>query len=396
MRASTESRAAAELLGRLLEALEPELAAAEALRERLHARPELSHAEHETAAAVLAALEAGDAERVVGTGIVARLGPRTGRAVALRAELDALALTERTGAPFAAGGGAMHACGHDVHMAALVAVFRAARRVEDALPAPLAAIFQPSEEDYPSGAVQLLEQGGLDGIATVVAAHVHPDVPPGAVTADDGPVNASSDNFLIVVEGRGGHAAYPHATRDPVVVLAEIVVALQTLVSRTADPLDSAVLAVTRLMAGTAENVVPEEARAAGTLRVLQPELRPLLKQRLVRLVEHLAQAHGCVARVELIEGEPAIVNDPELVARVRPLLEAAGAAPATMRSCGSDDFGIFGAAARLLLLFVGFEPAPGAPRVPLHHPRFLPAAGTVAPVARALAAAYAAAATAS
>ena len=392
MPVSTET--AAELLGRLLEALEPELAAAEALRERIHANPELAHAEHETAATVLAALEAGDAERVVGTGILARLGPRGGGAVALRAELDALALTERTGAPFAATGGAMHACGHDVHMAALVALFRAARRVEAALPAPLVAIFQPSEEDYPSGAVRLLEQGGLDGVETVVAAHVHPDVAPGAVTADDGPVNASSDNFLIVVEGHGGHAAYPHATRDPVVVLAEIVVALQTLVARTVDPLHSAVLSVTRLMAGTAENVVPEEARAAGTLRALQPEVRPQLKQRLRELVEHVAAAHGCTGRFELTVGEPAIVNDPVLTARVRPLLAASGlpiAAP--MRSCGSDDFGIFGAAARLLLLFVGFEPAPGAPRVPLHHPRFLPATATVGPVARALAAAYAAAA---
>jgi amidohydrolase len=343
---------------------------------------------------VLAALDADDAERVVGTGILARLGPRGGGAVALRAELDALALTERTGAPFAAAGGAMHACGHDVHMAALVALFRAARRVEAALPAPLVAIFQPSEEDYPSGAVALLEQGGLDGIETVIAAHVHPDVAPGAVSADDGPVNASSDNFLIVVEGHGGHAAYPHATLDPVVVLAEIVLALQTLVARTVDPLHSAVVSVTRLMAGTAENVVPEEARAAGTLRALQPEVRSQLKRRLHELVEHVAAAHGCTARVELTEGEPAIVNDPELTARVRPLLAASGLSVAPpMRSCGSDDFGIFGAAARLLLLFVGFEPAPGVPRVPLHHPRFLPATATVGPVARALAAAYAAAA---
>ena len=392
MRASTDARA---LLVRLLEALEPELAAAEALRERLHARPELANAEHETAAIVLAALDAADVERVAGTGILARIGPRAGPAVALRAELDALALRERTAAPYAATSGAMHACGHDVHMAALVALFRAARRVESALPAPLLAIFQPSEEDYPSGAVGLLGEGRLEGVATVAAAHVHPDVPPGAVTADDGPVNASSDNFLIVVEGRGGHAAYPHATRDPVVAVAEIVVALQTLVSRTVDPLHSAVLSVTRLMAGSAENIVPEEARAAGTLRALQPEDRPRLKQRLLAIVEHVAAAHGCSARVELTEGEPAIVNDPDLTARVRPLLAAAGTAVAPpMRSCGSDDFGFFGATARLLLLFVGFEPAPGAPRVPLHHAEFLPASATVRPVARALAAAYVAAAT--
>jgi amidohydrolase len=181
-----------------------------------------------------------------------------------------------------------------------------------------------------------------------------------------------------------------------VVVLAEIVVALQTLVARTVDPLHSAVLSVTRLMAGSAENIVPEEARAAGTLRALQPEDRPRLKHRLLEIVEHVATAHGCSARVELTEGEPAIVNDPDLAVRVRPLLAAAGTAAAPpMRSCGSDDFGFFGSTARLLLLFVGFEPAPGAPRVSLHHPEFLPASATVRTVARALAAAYVAAATA-
>jgi amidohydrolase len=139
----------------LLAALEPELEAAETLRERLHARPELAYEEHETAAAVLAALEADRVERVAGSGILARLGPAGDGAVALRAELDGLRQTERTGAPFAATGDAMHGCGHDIHMAALVAVFRAARRV--ALPVPLVALFQPSEENYPSGALRLVE-----------------------------------------------------------------------------------------------------------------------------------------------------------------------------------------------------------------------------------------------
>jgi amidohydrolase len=382
------------LLARLLAALDGELVAAEALRERLHAHPELAYAEHATAAAVLDALAADRVDRVAGgTGILARLGPAGDGAVALRAELDGLRQTERTGAPFAATGTAMHGCGHDIHMAALVALFRAARQVE--LPVPLVAVFQPSEEDYPSGALRLVEEGALDGIATVAAAHVHPDVAPGAVTADDGPVNASSDNFRIVVDGHAGHAAYPHVTRDPVVVLAEIVVAAQTLVSRTVDPLHSAVLSINQLAAGTgAENIVPEHAVAGGTLRALHPDDRTALKARLAGLIDGIGRAHGCAARLELTSGEPAIVNDPALTAAVRPLLATAGcAAAAPMRSCGSDDFGFFGEHARLLLLFTGFETAPGTPRVPLHHPRFLPARGSVATVARALACAYVAAA---
>jgi amidohydrolase len=378
----------------LLAALEPELEAAEGLRERLHARPELAYEEHETAAAVLAALEADRVERVAGSGILARLGPPGDGAVALRAELDGLRQTERSGAPFAAPAGTMHGCGHDIHMAALVALFRAARKIESSLPVPLVAMFQPSEENYPSGALRLVEEGALDGIATVAAVHVHPDVAPGAVTADDGPVNASSDNFRVIVDGHAGHAAYPHVTRDPVVVLAEIIVAAQTLVSRTVDPLHSAVLSITQLAAGTgAENVVPDEAVAGGTLRALHPGDRAALQRRLADLVAHTGRAHGCRARMEITSGEPAIVNDPTLTAAARPLLAAAGcAAAAPMRSCGSDDFGFFGASSRLLLLFAGFETAPGAPRVPLHHPQFLPARGTVATVARAMACAYVAA----
>jgi len=390
----TDGPPGAALLDLLLAALEPEIGPAVVLRERLHARPELAHAEHETAAAVLEALEAPGLRTVAGTGIAARLGTTAGGAVAVRAELDAVPVRERTNAPFASSGAAMHACGHDVHTAALVALFRAARSVERDLPTPLVALFQPSEEAYPSGAVELIDAGALDGVETVAAVHVHPDVAWGEVAVDDGAVNASSDNFSIVVEGRTGHAAYPHRTRDPVVALAEIVVALQSLVSRRLDPLRSAVITVGTLEAGSAENVIPEHARAGGTLRALRPDDRAMLRAALRTLVEHVAQAHGCTARVELTEGEPAIVNDAQLVERVRPLLERAGATPApAQRSCGADDFGFFGAGARLLLLFLGVGGAPGAPHVPLHHPEFLPPPEAVAAVARAQAAAYAAAA---
>jgi amidohydrolase len=396
MQPSTEALSRERLLDRLFEGVRDELAGAADLRERLHARPELSNREHETAATVLRALGADAARRVAGTGIMTRLGPAGRGAVAVRAELDAVHVRERTGAAFAAAGETMHACGHDVHMAALVALFRAARRIETLLPAPLVALFQPSEEDYPSGAGQLLEDGDLDGIDSVVAAHVHPDLPAGAVTADDGPVNAASDNFLVTLRGHGGHAAYPHRSQDSIVALAELVLALQTLVSRTVDPLHGAVVTVGRLEAGSAENVIPETAGAAGTIRALDPDDRRLLQRRLREMTEHIAAAHGCRAEVAFTHGEPAIVNDPALTAAVRPLLERAGAGPGhSLRSCGSDDFGFYGAAARLLLVFVGMDPAPGARRVGLHHPEFLPAHETLEAVARAQACAYVAAATA-
>jgi amidohydrolase len=362
-------------------------------RERLHAIAEPSHEEHATARLVAEALGARDVECVLRTGLMARVGP-PGRAVAVRAELDALPIDEETGAPFAATNGSMHACGHDVHLAALVALFRAAGRVEGALPRPLLAFFQPSEEAYPSGADLVVKEGSLaDRTGAIVAAHVHPEVPWCSVSLEAGAVNASSDNLLIVVEGSGGHSAYPHRGHDPILALSHAIVALQSLVSRRLNPMHAAVFSVGWVRAGTAENVIPDAAEAGGTLRVLNPEDRLPLREMACEIVEHTARAHGCVARVEVTEGEPATVNDARLAEEARSLLPEAGfgLAPA-MRSCGSDDFGFYGLLAPTLMMFVGLAGAPGAPDVPLHHPRFLPPEEAVLAVARAQAVAFAAA----
>src|SRR5215208_4293502 len=213
-------------------------------------------------------------EPVAGTGLLASVGP-PGDAVAVRAELDALPIREETDAPFAAANGFMHACGHDVHMAALAAVFRAAKRMEGCLPKPLAALYQPSEETYPSGADLIVKGGTLtSGAAAIVATHVHPDVPWGSVSVEPGPVNASCDYLRITVEGAGGHGAYPHRARDPILALSHVVVALQSLVSRRLDPMHPGVFSVGWTRAGSVENVIPETAEAGGTLRALEPEDR--------------------------------------------------------------------------------------------------------------------------
>jgi amidohydrolase len=382
-----------DLLHTLLSSLEAELPRAATLRERLHASPEPGHEEHETARLVAEALGTRDVSRVASTGLVARAGPDDLPAVAVRAELDALPVPEETGAPFAAKGGLMHACGHDVHMAALAALLRAARRVEGSLPKSLLALYQPSEEVYPAGADLIMREGTLTA-AAVVAAHVHPEVPWGAVSVEPGPVNASCDYLRIVVEGDGGHGAYPHRAHDPILALSHAVVALQSLVSRRLDPMHPGVFSVGWTRAGSAENVIPSRAEAGGTLRVLEPADRAPLQTAAREVVENVVRAHGCVARVEVTEGEPATVNDPALAEEARSLLGEAGfdLGPA-MRSCGSDDFGFYGRLAPTLMVFVGVKDAPGAEPVPLHHPRFLPPREAVAAVARAQALAFAAAA---
>jgi amidohydrolase len=383
-----------DLLRMLLHSLEGELPRALELRERLHMIPEPSHGEHATSGLVAEALGTGSVEAVARTGLLARVG-LPGEAVAVRAELDALPIEEETGSSFASTNGLMHACGHDVHMAALAALFRAAGRIEGSLRKPLAALFQPSEEAYPSGADLVVREGVLEGeTGAVVAAHVHPDVPWGSVSVEAGPVNASSDNLRVVVEGSGGHGAYPHRAHDPVLALSHSIVALQSLVSRRLDPTHAAVFSVGWIRAGSAENVIPGVAEAGGTLRTLDPEDREPLRSVAREIVENTARAHGCTARVEVIEGEPATVNDPALADTAHSLLTEAGFEPAPpMRSCGSDDFGFYGLTSPTLMLFVGLEGAPNTPNVPLHHPRFLPSDEAVGAVARTQAVAFTAAA---
>jgi amidohydrolase len=383
-----------DLLRALLGSLDDELPRATALRERLHASPEPSHEERATAGLVAGDLETESIKPVAGTGLLARVGP-PGDAVAVRAELDALPIREETDTPFAAANGFMHACGHDVHMAALAAVFRAAGRIEERLPKALAALYQPSEEMYPSGADLVVKGGTLvSGTAAVVATHVHPDVPWGSVSVEPGPVNASCDYLRIVVEGSGGHGAYPHRARDPILALSHVVVALQALVSRRTDPMHAAVFSVGWLRAGSAENVIPGLAEAGGTLRALHPEDREPLRGMARGIVADTARAHGCSGKVEVTAGEPATVNDSALARAARSLLREAGfgLAPA-MRSCGSDDFGFYGRVAPTLMLFVGIGGAPNTPDVSLHHPQFLPPAEAVGAVARSQAVAFAAAA---
>jgi amidohydrolase len=386
----------AELLGLLLERITQELPRAVALRRRLHAAPELAHAEEHTAASVAAELPVA-CQAAAGTGRLALVAPNVaGSPIAVRAELDGLPIEERTGAAFAARGGAMHACGHDVHMAALVALARAAHELGDALPAPLLAIFQPSEEAYPSGARELLAGGELTAFApaAIVAAHIHPELPWGAVGLDSGAINASCDAIEITIEGEPTHGAYPHRGRDPILALAQVVVALHAELGRRIDPLSAASLTIGVLEGGSAENVIPRRAAARGALRAHRPEDRQALREMVDEVAAGVASAHGCRSTVELVPGEPALENDAVVVTRARALLADAGLVAAeTWRSCGSDDFAFFGALAPVAMAFVGLDGAEGFTTRPLHHPELLPGDDAVGAVARAQAVLYLAAA---
>lgn len=376
----------AALHRQLLSALDHELPQAVGLRHRLHADPRCSGDEEDTAATVVEHVGEAAAPVVAGTGRVMRFGS-PGPAVAVRAELDALPVHEVTGAPYAAVNGAMHACGHDVHLAALAALGRATRGV--VLPFALLAVLQPREETYPSGALEIVRSGLLaeQDAHACVGVHVSPNLPAGRVSAGAGIVNAAADEFEILVTGRGGHAGYPHQSRDSVVALAACVLAVQHLVSRRTDPRSSVVVSIGTLHADGAANIVPERARATGSLRSLDPERRDALREALRTTVEHTAAAYGCEGRLTLTEGEPALRNDPLLARAVERWLEASGLGLGeTLRSCGADDFAYFASALPSIMLFVGVG-APGGPG--LHDPRFLPDDAAVTDVARAMLAGY-------
>ena len=378
-----------ELHEKLRAAVADELPAAIALRRRLHADPRISGEEADTAAEVVRALGAGPGEEVAETGRVVRIGG-DGPCVALRAELDALPVVERTGVPWASTSEAMHACGHDVHLAALVAVGRAAQRI--GVDVPILAVLQPREEASPSGAEDIVRSGILPAhdVRAIVAAHVQPRVPDGVVAVTPGPVNAATDEFEVTVTGSGGHAGYPHTTRDPVLALCQIVVSLQQVASRRFDPVLGAVCSIGQIGGGSAPNVVPETASARGTIRVMRDSDRAVAASLITEIVKHTAAGHGCEGHVRIHPGEPVLENDPELASDAAMRLTAAGTTvDQSFRSYGADDFSHFCEVTRGLMLFIGTAPPDTADAPGLHSERFLPPDRMVGRTAEALLAGY-------
>jgi amidohydrolase len=382
-----------DLWDRWTRAIADELPAAVELRHAVHADPRGSGDEEDTARLVTAALGAGDGIRVAKTGRAIRLpGAADGPAVALRAELDALPVLEGTNVPWASESDVMHACGHDVHLAALVAVGRAAMRV--GVPRPILALLQPREETSPPGALDVVESGVLaeSGVDTVIGAHVQPRIAHGVVSASPGPVNASTDEFEVTLHGQGGHAGYPHLLRDPILALSQVVVSLQQLASRRIDPVFGAVCSIGRIRAGAAANVVPNSATAFGSLRVMREKDRETALENLAEIVHGTAKAHGCTAELKINPCEPVLNNDPVLAAGAQQWLRHAGfAVDDQFRSFGADDFAHYcGGGTRGLMLFVGLGDTAGVPS--LHDEQFLPRDEAVTQVAHALVAGYLAA----
>ncbi len=284
------------------------------LRRELHVHPELGLDLPRTQAAVLDALDGLDLTITVGerlSSVVADLdGGRPGPTIVLRGDMDALPMTEDTGLDFASRtGDTMHACGHDAHTAMLVGAARLLAARRDDLPGRVRFMFQPGEEGS-GGAALMMEDGVLDGVDGAFAIHVAPNVPAGIVAWKPGPALASADELEIVLTGRGGHASTPQWATDPVPAACELVLALQSMITRTIDVFDPAVLTIAQVTAGTTHNVIPESARLFGTLRAVSERTRRSVWERIRTVADGIAAAHGCTASVEITQGYPVTVND--------------------------------------------------------------------------------------
>ena len=288
-------------------------------RRHLHAHPELSFAEHETVAYVARKLdELGVAyRRVAGTGLIAELRGGAGPTVALRADLDALPIQEANEVPYRSQTpGVMHACGHDVHTASLLGALRILVGTQDQLRGTVRCLFQPGEEKLPGGATLMIRDGALQNPrpTALFGQHVHPPLAAGSVGFREGIYMASTDELYLTVTGRGGHGAMPHQAVDPIVITAQVITALQQLVSRETDPTLPVVLTFGRIESeGGATNIIPNAVRLQGTLRTLDEAWRRELHRRLRRTAEGIATALGGAATMDIHHGYPFLKNDEAL-----------------------------------------------------------------------------------
>lgn len=285
------------------------------LRHELHRNPELSGNEQHTARRIQSVLEAHGISVVTDLGGMHGMmctieGQPGGKCWGIRADMDALPIQETSDVPYASQvPGVMHACGHDGHSATLVGVALTLNQLRSQFVGSVRCLFQPAEETV-SGAISVIDGGGLDGVDAIVMSHGWPDLAVGHIGLKHGAAMASSDTFEVTITGHGAHAAYPHLAKDPILAAASMVVELQQLVSRNVSPVDSAVVSVTMFHAGTARNIIPEFATIAGTLRTLKHDTRSFLMTRINSVVEAIGNAHGVDVLVHWKIGTPPVVNN--------------------------------------------------------------------------------------
>jgi len=342
------------------------------LRRHLHAHPEVGLDLPETQTAILDALADLNLDVTTGTGLTSVTavlrGNRPGPVVLLRSDMDALPVREATGLPFASHSGAMHACGHDLHMAGLVGAARLLANHREELPGTVIFMFQPGEEGY-AGGKMMIEEGVLDaaGARPVAAYAVHVDctTPHGQAVTRSGPMMASVSALHLTVRGTGGHAAYPHLSVDPVPVIAEVILAVQTFVARRIPVTDPAVVSITRITSDSAAgNVLAAAVSLEVNVRTLSRATLETIRTELPTLIRRITEAHGCTLESRFVDSYPVTVNDADETERVFAVLnDLYGDRTMRLPSPGmaSEDFAYVLDEIPGALVFLGVQPPPAS-----------------------------------
>ncbi|EJL43548.1 N-acyl-L-amino acid amidohydrolase [Brevibacillus agri] len=360
--------------------------AAEAVKEQviawrryLHEHPELSFHEEKTAQFVYETLLSfGNLEvsRPTKNSVMARLiGSQPGKVLAMRADMDALPITEENTFEFVSKNpGVMHACGHDGHTSMLLGTAKILSGMKDQIKGEVRFLFQHAEEVFPGGAEEMVQAGVMDGVDIVIGTHLWATMEYGTVGICPGPMMAAPDTFWITVLGKGGHAALPHETIDSIAVAAQVVTNLQHIVSRNADPLDNLVLSVTQFVGGTTHNVIPGTVEICGTVRSFDQTLRESVPGLMERVIKGITEAHGASYKFKYEFGYRPVINDEEVTRLMEEVVvESLGAEWVEhMRpTMGGEDFSAFQQKAPGCFFYVAAGNKEKGITYPHHHPRF-------------------------
>ncbi|MDU2065108.1 MAG: amidohydrolase [Sporomusaceae bacterium] len=350
-----------------------------AWRRHFHQQAELSFKEEKTTQFLIDEIEKlGNVaiSRPAATGLVARLvGASLGPVIALRADIDALAMPEMTGLSYASqNSGIMHACGHDAHTAMLLGALTILSKNQKSLRGEFVCIFQHAEEKPPGGAIELVTAGVLDGVDAILGQHISSILNAGHLGLIAGPSSANSDCFTITVKGRGGHASSPNLCIDPLPAAIQIVTAMQQITARRIAPLEKAVLSVTQIHGGTADNIIPDTVTIGGTVRTYKEETQRTIYERICAIATHLSEAENCCASVDYTKGYPSINNTPEYVDALSVLADAyygEGTVATIDPSMGGEDFSYYLEKVPGCMMYLGVRNEEKGCIYPAHNTRF-------------------------
>jgi amidohydrolase len=347
------------------------------IRRDFHRHPEVSWEEVRTSQKIADYCEKlglAVTRNAVKTGVVATLnGDRRGPALALRADIDALPIQEENDVPYKSTAlGKAHLCGHDSHATMLLGGAKLLTRYKERIPFPVRFIFQPAEEVPAGGATEIIKAGFLDGVDEIYGLHIDTTLPTGTLGTRAGPCMASMDRVEIEVEGVGGHGAMPNQCLDPVFTAAEIVLALQSIVSRRVDPIEPAVLSITQINAGTAFNIIPARVRMVGTARSLSRQLRDKLPLWIEQIAVGVAKAHGQNAKTVYTHGTAVLVNEKNATEKMNSAFRTLGGKIVEVKpTMGGEDFSFYLEKVPGAFGFVGACDGTPATTQCFHNPRF-------------------------